>query len=83
MKALRVSVTPRMMELAKTLEGGQKDFRDLRWEHQVLLAESGINLDGLATDRELRQYEIEKQVKEAENPLERAKAEITKQLEGI
>lgn len=83
MKALRVAATPKMLELAKTVEGGQKDFRDLKWEHQVMLAESGLSLEGLASEDELREYEIEKQVREAENPLERVRAEITKQLEGI
>lgn len=83
MKALSVNATPKMIELAKHLEGDANSFRDLEWQNQVLLAESGLNLGGLATKDELRNYEIEKMIRESNNPLERVKAEVIKQIEGI
>lgn len=75
-KALRVNVHPRVIELGKEIERSNKSFRDLKFENQVMLAESELHLEGLATKEELQQYEIEKQLREAETPLETLRARV-------
>ncbi len=79
-KALRVNVNDTMIELARTLDSGHKNFRELKWEHQVMLAESGLSLEGLATESELRDYEVERRLREAERPLETVRAKVMKEV---
>ena len=82
-KALGIKAHPKMVELAKTIHNGHKSFRELNWENQVLLAESNLKLDGLVTEEELQQYEIEKSVREAENPIEQVRARVIQQINNV
>lgn len=69
-KSLGIDVHPLELELAKEIERSNKSFRDLKFENQRVLVECSLSLDGIATEEEIKQYRIEKQIRDAETPLE-------------